>query len=165
MVLHHGVIDSPSSSSLPELNVGHHQVLLIGIPEHVLKILLKLAPKKETSGNLLDLYNLLPPLIEVDLDIVSRSVTSIQTLDEHTRRIPLEDSPKTIDIYLQVEQMLFCTLLFSVVWDVEFHELVKTSESVAEGSIFDTLFVCDYEVVECKKRLDAVDQEVTVAWD
>ena len=77
MILHHGVIDSPCSCSLSEFNVRHHQVLLISVPEHVLKILLKLAPEKETSGDFLDLNNLLPSLIEVNLDVVSRSVTSI----------------------------------------------------------------------------------------
>ena len=100
MILHHSVIDSPSCSSLPELNVGHHQMLLIGVPEHVLEILLELAPKEETSCDFLNLDDLLPSLIKIDLDVVSRSVTSIKTLDEHTWRISLEDSPKTINIYL-----------------------------------------------------------------
>lgn len=77
MILHHGVIDSSCSCSLSELNVRHHQMLLVGVPEHVLKIFLKLAPKKETSSDFLDLDYLLPSLIEVNLDVVSRSVASI----------------------------------------------------------------------------------------
>jgi hypothetical protein len=56
-------------------------MLLIGVPEHVLEILLELAPKEETSCDFLNLDDLLPSLIKIDLDVVSRSVTSIKTLD------------------------------------------------------------------------------------
>ena len=60
MKLHHGVINSPCGCSFSKLDVRHHQMLLVGVSKHVLKILLKLTPKKESSGNLLNLDDLLP---------------------------------------------------------------------------------------------------------
>lgn len=61
--------------------------------------------------------------------------------------------------------MLFGALLLSVVRDVELHELVEASEAVAEGGVFNALLVGYDKVVKRQKRLDAVDQEVTVARD
>lgn len=132
MIFHHGIIDSSGGSSLSELNIRHHQVLLVGVPKHVLKIPLKLAPEKEPSSNFLDFYDLLSPLIEVYLDVVSRPISSVETLDEYTRRIPLKNSSETIYVDLKVKKMLLSTLFFGVVRNVEFHELIETSEPVAE---------------------------------
>lgn len=103
MVIHHIVVDSVSSRSLSKLNVRHHQVLLIGVLKHVFQISLQFDPKQEASGYLLDLDDFLTSFIEIDLDIVSRSVTSIQALYENTWTIPFENSSKPIDINFQVE--------------------------------------------------------------
>ena len=132
MIFHHGVIDSSGGSSLSELNIRHHQVLFVRVPKHILKISLQLAPEKEPSSNFLDFYDFLSPLIEVYLDVVSRPITSVETLYEYTRRISLKNSSETIYIDLEVEKMLLSTLFFSVVRNVEFHELIETSEPVAE---------------------------------
>lgn len=99
-------------------------MLLVSVPEHVLEIPLELASQKKTSSDLLNLDDLLPPLIKVNLDIVPRSITSVKTLDEYTRRISLKDSPEAINVYLKVKKMLLSTLLLRVVWDMEFHEFV-----------------------------------------
>jgi hypothetical protein len=48
---------------------------------------------------------------------------------------------------------------------MKLHELVQSSESVAERCILDALFVSYYEVVKSQQRLDAVYKEVSIAWD
>ena len=48
---------------------------------------------------------------------------------------------------------------------MQLHELVQASESIAEGCVFNTLLVGDYEVIESQQGLDTVDQEMTIAWD
>lgn len=103
MVLHHIVINSSGSGSLSKLYVRHHQMLLISVLKHIFQISLQFDPKQEASGNLLDLDDFLTSFIEINLDIVTRSVTSIQTLDENTWTIPFENSSKPININLQVE--------------------------------------------------------------
>lgn len=37
----------------------------------------------------------------------------------------------------------------AVVWDMELHELIKSSEAVTEAGIFDSLFVSYHKVVKC----------------
>lgn len=61
--------------------------------------------------------------------------------------------------------MLLGTLLLGIVGNVELHELVETSESVAKGGVFDPLLVSYNEVVQSQERLDRVYKEVPVAWD
>jgi hypothetical protein len=45
---------------------------------------------------------------------------------------------------------------------MKLHELVQSSESVAERCILDALFVSYYEVVEGQQRLDAVYKEMPI---
>lgn len=126
-------------------------MLLIGILKHILQISLQFYPEQPASSNLLNLDDFLTSFIEVDLDIVSRSVTSIQALNENTWTVPLENSSQSVNIDLQVEQVLFSRLLFRIVGNVELHELVETSETVTEGCIFNSFFIGNDEVVEGKQ--------------
>ena len=59
--------------------------------------------------------------------------------------------------------MLLSTSLVTVVWDVELHELVQASESVAERGVFNPFFVSDYEVVKRFEAGNRVNHEVPVA--
>ena len=49
-------------------------MLLVSVSEHVLEVPLELDPEEEASRDLLDLDDLLPPLVKVDLDVVSRPI-------------------------------------------------------------------------------------------
>lgn len=124
MVLHHIVVNSASSRSLSKLNVRHHQMLLIIVREHIFQISLQFDPKQEASGNLLDLYDFLTSFIEIYFDIVTRSVTPIQALNENTWTISFENSSESININLQVEQVLLSRFLLGVVGNMKLHELV-----------------------------------------
>ena len=103
MIVHHIVVNSASSRSLSKLYVRHHQMLLIRVLEHIFQISLQFDPKQEASGNLLDLNDFLTSFIEINLDIVTRSVTPIQALNKNTRTISFENSSEPININLQVE--------------------------------------------------------------
>ena len=118
MVLHHCLVYPSSRCSLPKLNIGHHQMLFIGIPEHVFQVFLESDSQQESTSYLLDFNDLLPSLIEVDFYIISGAVSSIQALDQNTRTVSFENSSETINIYFKVKKMLFGTFLFSVVWDM-----------------------------------------------
>ena len=59
--------------------------------------------------------------------------------------------------------MLFITLFMAIVWDVEFHEFVKPSETVAKGSIFNSFFIRDHKIIKGFESCDRVDHEVSVA--
>lgn len=100
MVLNHGLVNSPGSRSLPQLDIRHHQVLLVLVLEHVSQITLELCPEQESSCNLLNLDDLLPSLIKVDFDVVPGPIAPIQALYQDTRTISLEYSPQSIDVDL-----------------------------------------------------------------
>ena len=68
-------------------------MLLVSVLEHVLQITFEAMSKQESSYNLLNLYDFEPPLVEVNLDVVSRPVTSIKTLYKNTRTVSFEYSP------------------------------------------------------------------------
>jgi len=165
MVLHHRLVDSSSSGSLSQLHIGHHQMFFVRISQHVFQILLQLEPEQETSSNLLNFNNLLSSFVEVDLDIIPGSVTSIQTLYENTRTVSLEDSPEPVYIYFQIEQMLFSRFFFGVVGNVEFHELVETSKSIAKRCIFNSFFVGYNKIIKGEQSGNTIDQEMSVTWD
>lgn len=61
--------------------------------------------------------------------------------------------------------MLLSGSLVGVVWDVELHEFVQTSEAVPERCIFDPLLVSDDIVIERFQAIYRVYQEVPVAGD
>ena len=72
-----------------------------------MQVSLQFDSEQESSGNLLNLDDFLTSFIEIDFDIVTRSVTPIQALDEDTWTVPFENSSKPINIDLQIEQVLF----------------------------------------------------------
>tara|TARA_B110000285_G_C15076848_1_gene591255 strand:- start:412 stop:810 length:399 start_codon:yes stop_codon:yes gene_type:complete len=132
-------------------------MLLVCVPQHVFQVFLELDSQKETSGNFLNLDDLLPSFVEVNLDVVPGAIATVEALNEDTRAISLKDTPESVNVYLKIEQMLFCRLFLGVIRDVELHELVEASESVSERSIFNSLFVGYNKIVKSQKRLNAVN--------
>ena len=106
VVFHHLVENSSAGGSLPQLNIAHHKVLLVGPPEHVSQISLELLPEQPPSRDLLYLYNLVPPLIEVDYSNVPLSISPVQALNQDSWGVPFEDPSESVDVYLQVEKVL-----------------------------------------------------------
>ena len=106
VVLHHRLVDSACCCSFPELNVRHHEVLFIGVAEHVFEVLLQLESQKETTSYLLNFHDLLPSLIEVNLDIVSGPVSTIETLNQNTWTVSLKYSPQSVHVDLKIEKVL-----------------------------------------------------------
>ena len=96
---------------------------------------------------------------------MARSVTSIQTLNQNTRRVAFEYTLQSVHINIQTNQVTLCTLQLGVVGDVQLHELVKSSESVSETRIFNSLFVCNYMVIKSFESWNRVDHEVTIPWN
>lgn len=106
VVLNHRLVDFPCCSSLSQLNIGHHEVLFVTVAQHVLQIFLQLQSQQVATGNLLDFYDLQSSLVEIDFDEVSGSIATVQTLNENTWTVLFEDPAQSIDVDLQVEQML-----------------------------------------------------------
>ena len=96
---------------------------------------------------------------------MARSVTSIQTLNQNTRRVTFEYTLQSVDINIQTNQVTLSALQLGVVGDVQLHELVKSSESVSETRIFNSLFVCNYMVIKSFESRNRVDHEVTIPWN
>ena len=48
------------------------------------------------------------PFVEINFNIVPRSVTSIKALDKNTWTISFKYSLESINIDFKIEQMLFC---------------------------------------------------------
>lgn len=138
-------------------------MFFIGILQHIFQIILQLQSQQEPSCNLLDLDNFLTSFVEVNLHVVTRSVASVKTLNQNTGTVSFKYSLKPIDVYLQVEQMLFCRLFFGVIWDVQFHKFIEAPKPVAKGCILNPFLISYDEVIERQQCLDAVNQEVTVA--
>lgn len=92
VVLHHLVKNSSAGRPFPELNVTHHEMLLIGPSKHVSQISLELLPEKPAPSNLLNLNDFVSSLIEVDDRDVPLSVASVQTLDQNCRRVSFKNS-------------------------------------------------------------------------
>ena len=59
-----------------------------------------------TSHTLLDEYHLGSAFVEVNFNEVSRSITSIKTLDEDSRTVTLENSLESINVNFKIQQML-----------------------------------------------------------
>ena len=72
---------------------------------------------------------------------MARSVTSIQTLNQNRRRVTFKYTLQSVYINIQTNQVTLSALQLGVVGDVQLHELVKSSESVSETRIFNSLFV------------------------
>jgi len=106
VVLNHRLVDFPCCSSLSQLNIGHHEVLFVTVAQHVLQIFLQLQSQQVATGNLLDFDDLQSSLVEIDFDEVSGSIATVQTLNENTWTVLFEDPAQSIDVDLQVEQML-----------------------------------------------------------
>ena len=106
VVLNHRLVDFSCCSSLSQLNIGHHEVLLIAVAEHVLQIFLQLQSQQVTTGNLLDFDDLQSSFVEIDFDEVSGSITTVETLNQNTWTVLFEDPSQSIDVDFQVEQML-----------------------------------------------------------
>jgi hypothetical protein len=132
-------------------------MLLVCVPQHVFQVFLEFDSQKESSGNFLNLDDLLPSLVEVDLDVVPGPVAPVEALNEDARAVSLKDTPESVNIDLKIEQMLFCGLFLGVIRNVELHELVETSESISKRSIFNSFLVSYHKVVEGQKRLYAVN--------
>lgn len=81
-------------------------MLFIGVSEHVFEVLLQLESQKETTSYLLNFHDLLPSLIEVNLDIVSGPVSSIETLNQNNWTVSLKYSPQSVDVDLKIEKVL-----------------------------------------------------------
>ena len=159
----HLLVDASRGGPLPEFDVRHHEVLLVGVLQHISQVSLQPHAQQEATSNLLDLYDLLSTLIEVDLHVVARSVATIQRLDQDGGTVSLEDAAQSVDVDLKIEQVLFGTFFLRVIGYVQFHELVEASEPVTERRVFNALFISDHKVVESHQRLNRVHQEVTVA--
>jgi len=81
-------------------------VLFVTVAQHVLQIFLQLQSQQVATGNLLDFDDLQSSLVEIDFDEVSGSIATVQTLNENTWTVLFEDPAQSIDVDLQVEQML-----------------------------------------------------------
>ena len=100
MVLHHYLVDTLGSGSLPQLDVRHHQMLLIGVHQHVSEVFLEFESQQEPSSNLLNLNDFVPSFVEVDLDVITGAISSIKTLDQNAGRVSFKDSSESVDVYL-----------------------------------------------------------------
>jgi len=158
----HEPLDNLGCSVLLDVEIVFKQVLLAHFIQLVLEVIHNmLAQQPATHDFLNDNYFGLAFIKEYFL-VPARPVTSVQTLDQNTRRVAFENALKPVDVHIQADQVALSTLELRVVGDVELHELVETTEAVPKTGVFDSLLVRNDMVIECFKAGNGVDHEVSV---
>lgn len=103
VVVHHVLENSPRGGPFTQLDIRHHEVLFIFVTQHVLQVSLQFLSQKVASSNFLYFDYLQSSLIEVNLDKVPGSVSSVETLNEDARTVPLKNTSETVNVYFQIE--------------------------------------------------------------
>ena len=157
------VEDKQRVVSLSDLFLSQQQILITCILQQVFQILKKTASLNPSTNIFLDNYGVLSSLLEVKAVEVSWLVPSEKTLNQNGRTVSLKTSLEPIDVHLQIELVLFCARLMTVICYVPFHEFVEGAESISKRRIFDTFLVSYNELIESPYARKWVHQEVSVA--
>ncbi len=143
----HKFFDYESCATLSYLLICHHQILLSRELQHIHKFLLKPIAADEPSNNFLYFNDLDYLVLHLKADVISLAPSSVEWLNNNWWAISFEDSMQSVNINFQVEKMLLGWFLASVIWHMQFHEFIKSTEPVTKRSILDSLFISYYKVV------------------
>jgi hypothetical protein len=99
------------------------------------------------------------------LGVVATCTASPEALYKNRGAVTLKNTFEPVNVNIQVHEVLLSRAFVGVVSDVNFHEFVEASESVAERSVFDSLLVRYDIVVQRFQALNLIHDETPVARD